>query len=82
MLHLRRAGLLDLKAMTVSGRTLGENLDEWEGSERRAKLRATHKDRNGIDRTTSSSRPMKRAGVASRPPLCFPHRQPAPEVRW
>src|SRR5580704_6912643 len=38
MLHLRRAGLLETKALTVSGVTLGEVLDEWESSERRAKL--------------------------------------------
>ncbi len=31
MLHLRELGLLDLTVLTVTGRTLGENLDWWEG---------------------------------------------------
>ena len=39
MLHLRRAGLLETKALTVSGATLDEQLDEWEQSERRRALR-------------------------------------------
>ncbi len=30
MLHLRRLGLLDATVMTVTGKTLGENLDWWE----------------------------------------------------
>ena len=36
MLHLRRAGLLDTSVLTVSGVTLGEQLDDWEASERRS----------------------------------------------
>jgi putative YjhG/YagF family dehydratase len=39
MLHLRDAGLLKLDALTVTGRTLGENLAWWETSERRRRLR-------------------------------------------
>ena len=35
MLHLRDHGLLKLDAPTVSGRTLGENLDWWEQCKRR-----------------------------------------------
>jgi putative YjhG/YagF family dehydratase len=35
MLHLRDHDLLKLEAPTVSGRTLGENLEWWEQSERR-----------------------------------------------
>ena len=35
MLHLRDHGLLKLEAPTVSGRTLGENLDWWEQCKRR-----------------------------------------------
>jgi putative YjhG/YagF family dehydratase len=49
MLHLRRAGLLDLNAMTVAGDTLGTMLDWWENSERRFRLRALLKDRDGVD---------------------------------
>ena len=49
MLHLRRAGLLDTSAMTVSGETVGTMLDWWEQSERRAAIRKVLKDRDGID---------------------------------
>src|SRR5687768_4158333 len=37
MLHLRRLGLLDTSALTVSGATLDENLDWWETSARRVR---------------------------------------------
>ncbi len=49
MLHLRRAGLLALDALTASGAPLGEMLDWWEHSERRSRLRALLRDREGID---------------------------------
>ncbi len=49
MLHLRRAGLLDTGALTVSGAKLDVLLDWWEQSERRAALRRTLKQRDGID---------------------------------
>jgi putative YjhG/YagF family dehydratase len=39
MLHLRRAGLLETSALTVSGENLGAVLDWWEQSERRTELR-------------------------------------------
>ncbi|MGD1069980.1 MAG: YjhG/YagF family D-xylonate dehydratase [Bryobacteraceae bacterium] len=49
MLHLRRAGLLDTNAMTVSGEKLGAMLDWWEQSERRAAIRQGLRERDGID---------------------------------
>jgi len=49
MLHLGRAGLLELNVLTASGETLGRMLDWWEASERRAKLRAVLRDRDGVD---------------------------------
>jgi xylonate dehydratase len=49
MLHLRDLGLLRLGARTVSGKTLGENLEWWERSERRAKLQAKLRQLDGID---------------------------------
>lgn len=39
MLHLRRLGLLHTDALTVTGATLGDNLDWWEKSERRRRFR-------------------------------------------
>src|SRR5690242_6147487 len=49
MLNLRRAGLLHTNALTVSGETLGETLDWWEQSERRARLRGILRERDGVD---------------------------------
>ncbi len=49
MLHLRHAGLLRPGARTVTGRTLGENLDWWERSERRRRLREKLCALDGID---------------------------------
>jgi putative YjhG/YagF family dehydratase len=49
MLHLRRAGLLRLDALTVSGETLGRMLDWWEQSPRRAELRRVLRERDGVD---------------------------------
>ncbi|HEY1495022.1 MAG TPA: YjhG/YagF family D-xylonate dehydratase [Candidatus Solibacter sp.] len=49
MLHLRRAGLLDTAALTVTGEPLGAMLDWWEQSERRASLRRTLRERDGVD---------------------------------
>ncbi len=40
MLHLRKAGLLNLDVMTASGQKLGDNLDWWEQSKRRREVRA------------------------------------------
>jgi len=49
MLQLRRAGLLDTNALTVSGEKLGAMLDWWEQSERRAAVRKVLRDRDGVD---------------------------------
>ncbi|WP_437982686.1 YjhG/YagF family D-xylonate dehydratase [Sorangium sp. So ce117] len=49
MLHLRELGLLRLGARTVSGLTLGENLEWWERSERRRRLRDKLRQLDGID---------------------------------
>ena len=49
MLRLRDLNLLRLEARTVTGRTLGENLEWWERSERRRRLRARLHELDGID---------------------------------
>ncbi len=49
MLHLRELGMLKLDALTVSGKTLGENLEWWEKSERRERLRAKLTQLDSID---------------------------------
>ena len=78
MLHLRRAGLLDPEVLTVSGATLGENLDWWEGSERRAQLRRLLKQRDGIDPEDVILAPeeARKRGLTST--VCFPTGNLAP----
>jgi putative YjhG/YagF family dehydratase len=49
MLHLRRAGLLRTGARTITGETLDTLLDWWEQSERRAVLRRTLQEHDGVD---------------------------------
>ena len=49
MLHLRKRGLLNLDCLTVNGQTIGENLEEWESSERRTLLRQVLRDKDGVD---------------------------------
>src|SRR5262249_60770067 len=48
-LHVGRAGLLRLGALTVSGEPLGHMLDWWEQSGRRVELRRRLQERDGVD---------------------------------
>ncbi len=48
MLHLRELGLLKLDALTAVGLPLGEVLQWWERSERRAALRRLLQERDGV----------------------------------
>ena len=49
MLYLRELGLLKLNARTVNGNIVGEALEEWEHSERRAKLRERLQELDDVD---------------------------------
>ena len=79
MLHLRRAGLLNEKALTIEGRTWTDLLDEWEQSERRHKLRERLRDADGVDPDDVICPPdrVKRKGLT--PTVCFPSGNLAPE---
>jgi len=79
MLHLRDAGLLKLGARTVGGITVGEALDWWEASERRATLRANLLKRDGVspDDVIMSPGEARRRGLTST--VCFPVGNLAPE---
>ena len=46
---LLRLGLLDLSARAATGEPLGATLEWWERSERRARLRETLRERDGVD---------------------------------
>ena len=79
MLHLRRAGLLDEGALTVSGETLGRMLDWWENSARRARLRQSLQERDGIDPGDVIMDPDSAARRGLTSTVCFPHGNLAPE---
>jgi putative YjhG/YagF family dehydratase len=79
MLHLRRAGLLDTDALTVSGLTLGEQLDAWEASERRTELRASLRARDGVDPEDVIMAPEDAARRGLTSTFCAPTGNLAPE---
>ncbi|MFP6691422.1 MAG: YjhG/YagF family D-xylonate dehydratase, partial [Pirellulales bacterium] len=72
MLHLRKLGLLDLDAMTVTGRSLGESLDWWEASDRRSRVREIlrRQDRIDPDEVIIPPAEARRQGLSST--VCFP----------
>ncbi len=49
MLRLRELGALELDALTATGRSLGENLDLWERSERRRRFREILRSQDGVE---------------------------------
>lgn len=79
MLHLRKAGLLRTDTLTVSGYKLGEALDWWEQSERRATLRKRLTERDGIraDDVIMDPASARSRGLTST--VCFPSGNLAPE---
>jgi putative YjhG/YagF family dehydratase len=79
MLHLRAMGLLDLAALTATGRTLGEVLDWWQGSERRTALRRVLRERDGVDPDDVIMAPEEAAARGLTSTVCFPRGNLAPE---
>jgi putative YjhG/YagF family dehydratase len=79
MLQLRRAGLLETGALTAAGMTLGEQLDEWEHSERRSLLRQQLNSRDGIDPDDVILSPESAARRGMTSTVCFPHGNLAPQ---
>jgi dihydroxyacid dehydratase/phosphogluconate dehydratase len=79
MLHLARLGLLDLGAFTVSGRTLGENLEAWETSERRKLFRELLFERDGVSPDEVIFSPQRSAELGLTGTLVFPTGNLAPE---
>jgi putative YjhG/YagF family dehydratase len=78
MLQLRRLGLLNTSARTVAGRTWDEVLDEWEASERRARLRQRLLERDGVDPDDVISPPERARAKGMTSTVCFPGGNLAP----
>ncbi len=79
MLHLRALGLLDLSVLTVSGSPLGDVLEAWEKSERRARFREVLREQDGVepDDVIMSPAQAKDRGLTST--VTFPRGNLAPE---
>ncbi len=79
MLHLRKLGLLHEDVLTVTGSTLGENLDWWENSQRRQACRKHLKISTGVspDEVIFSPERAKARGISSS--VTFPVGNIAPE---
>ena len=78
-LHLRNLGLLDLDALTINGNRLGDNLEIWEKSDRRAALKERLLEMDGVDASDVISDPngARTKGLTST--VCFPMGNIAPE---
>src|SRR5215470_2311458 len=79
MLHLRREGLLDLDALTVSGDRLGRVLDWWEGSDRRRALRERLQVADGVDPDDVIMSPERARRLGLTSTVTFPRGNLAPE---
>ncbi len=79
MLHLRKLGLLHEDVLTVTGSTLGENLDWWEHSQRRQSCRKHLEISTGVspDEVIFSPERAKARGIGSS--VTFPVGNIAPE---
>lgn len=76
---LRLRDVLHLDCRTINGKTLGENLDEWEVSERRTRLRQILRDKDGVDPDDVICPPdiARAKGLTST--VCFPIGNLAPQ---
>lgn len=79
MLHLRNLGLLHEDVMTVTGNTLGENLDWWEKSERRQKLMERLIEADGVNPNDVIMDPKKAEKRGLTSTVTFPVGNIAPE---
>ena len=79
MLHLRELGVLDLNALTVTGRTVGENLSMWEKSDRRQRFKDILLQQDGVpaDEVIMSPTQSRERGLTST--VAFPRGNIAPE---
>jgi xylonate dehydratase len=79
MLHLRDLGLLKLEAQTVTGSSLGEVLEWWEGSDRRKQMKAILLEQDGIEASSVIFSPARAAQLGLTSTVTFPIGNLAPQ---
>ncbi|HAM73745.1 MAG TPA: YjhG/YagF family D-xylonate dehydratase [Verrucomicrobiales bacterium] len=79
MLHLRDLGVLDTSVLTVTGGTLGENLDAWEQSDRRRRFRAILQSQDQVDPDDVILPPARARARGLTSTVTFPRGNLAPE---
>ena len=79
MLHLRALGLLKLDVLTAAGARLGDLLEWWEKSERRARFKELLKEQDGIDPDDVIMAPAKAKVRGMTSTVTFPVGNLAPE---
>jgi putative YjhG/YagF family dehydratase len=79
MLHLRRLGLLEIDALTATGKRLDENLDEWEKSERRRRFRDILRQQDGVEPDEVIMSPAQARSRGLTGTMVFPRGNLAPE---
>ncbi len=79
MLHLRELGCLNENVLTATGEPLGKNLDWWETSERRARVRATLTEQDSVEPDAVIMNPDTAAAKGLTSTVTFPRGNLAPE---
>jgi len=79
MLHLRNLGLLNTEVLTVTGKSLGENLDWWRDSERRRRFRERLRQLDGVDPDEVILPPDRARELGLTGTLAFPRGNLAPD---
>lgn len=79
MLHLRELGLLHLDVATATGMSVGENLEQWEGSDRRRRVKEILRERDGIDPDDVIMSPRRAQAKGLTSTVTFPTGNLAPE---
>jgi putative YjhG/YagF family dehydratase len=79
MLHLRELDLLNLNVLTVTSETLGKNLEWWEKSERRKRLKDVLFEKDKIDPNKVILSPVNAAATGLTSTITFPQGNIAPE---
>jgi len=79
MLHLRRLGVIDTRALTATGGTLDEVLDAWEPSERRRRFREILREQDGVDPDDVIMSPERAKARGLTNTITFPRGNLAPE---